>query len=663
MLEEQAKKEAAASPSAGKKKDVQAPDGAALERKDVQSVYPLHYKRFSRRTSSGLPLRKPETPLYRSEPDQDAFIHSPKPVRSFPALATPADTPSTTRPILSRDTTQTSYITPVAFLQGTKNNCVRHGRSQLLSPQAATKQTSSTRDFVKSRDGGYMPTGLMQMRQVEATSPWVVQSKKADDACPDCVNELRIKRRELMQRSSDCLPPSPRPHTATKPASLLVEPPTSNRRVGYDISRAASRNSWESDERDLVVSKDLGNGLEAVIVEHKGDLRRVLLNSRHGKPSLETMQRLSKELAKVSNEVALAGMLHTSSGQPSATAAQDHSVVLNESSMSHDVRDTSVPELLDMIDQAANDIHVNTGRVAEHYITRRQQLHASGNSLLSNSELDEVFDDRPRNSEALVARQSIGEHYRALYEGLTQVSKSRRNTTKPTDPPLASKVVQQRITQTEQTKPPSAQTVKPVEKPPPQIITTKPTMPYARPPKSADVSPMQTPPPEHPSIHHAAQLTQSPSSLAPAYPTPKTPTSGHRSPFNWFNPFQRTIAPTTPVSSHPSPTPSATPELLHRVRPADESPPAITPQPISNHPNPYHHAPHEPLDLAYGNYSDPKVKEQQAVIRKAMRMERDRVQEAASRAEREGRRTRSAAKGWERKGEEGVERGRKGWFG
>lgn len=215
------------------------------------------------------------------------------------------------------------------------------------------------------------------------------------------------------------------------------------------------------------------------------------------------------------------------------------------------------------------------------------------------------------------------------------------------------------------------------DKPPPRIITTKPTL-LAMPPRSADVSPTQTPPPEHPFIHHAAEFLPTP---GPAFPTPKPSAIKHHNPFSFLNPWRRHhIAPTIPVSPsspypqapaspvfstppphHPTPTASNSPTPLPRVRPADESPPATTPQPISSLPNPYHHAPQTPLDAAYAAYPDPKVRERQKVIREAMRMERERTKEkgpkavqdvasVVSQGERDARRKRSLGLGLRRDG-------------
>ena len=643
-----------------------------------QIVYPLHYKRFVRRTSSGTPVR-PDTPIYRSTVDATPVIHAPRPTRSIPVIRTPPDTLLEPKPSLdsvkpSRDTsvvvTQQSHrhnipgISPASFLHGTRGRCFRHGRNHPPTESVKAKKFTGTKGMVaKSRSGAYIPTGHTVRRQVEATSPWATPTNKSlmrgvdadkfhdSQACPDCVQELKIKRRELYKSSmrSVDMPPSDPKWTD----------PTSGQPVDSQSLQNLSNLTQDSEEEDVVVTKDLGDGLDAVIVEHRGDLRRVVLNARHGEPTLDTMQRLSSELAKVSHSIAFAGAV------PTSVVKHAHSnnlpVMLEAISEPRDTSKHSVPELLDMIDQAANEIHTSTGKIAEHYVGRRDFGAEDRHSLLSGSEFDEVVHDDEWPSHGLVSRQSIDEQYRTLHEMLsnaqpkstcqqaakgTSVDQEQVNTVKP----MA----------TGDAKPPVfTQPAQPVNKPSsniPKILTTQPTLPATAPLKSQDVSPTQTPPPVHPALHHAPELSDAvkkPSATPSTVKTPSNPTTHHHSLFsNLLNPFHHTkpSQPPTPkppsAANNPTPTlpstpaaPAAPPTPLR-----EDSPSATTPQPISTHPNPYHHAPHTPLDAAHAAYTDPKVREQQQVIRAAMRMERDnskRLQDAASAAaavEREARR-------------------------
>ncbi|RMY61102.1 hypothetical protein D0863_11389 [Hortaea werneckii] len=89
------------------------------------------------------------------------------------------------------------------------------------------------------------------------------------------------------------LPPSQQP---TPLANTVCSSPRPR-----DIS-----NSSADDTREIVKSRDLGDGLDAAVFEQKGELESVIVNSRVGKPAVEVLQRLSRELLMVSHELAFA---------------------------------------------------------------------------------------------------------------------------------------------------------------------------------------------------------------------------------------------------------------------------------------------------------------------------------------------------------------------
>lgn len=104
----------------------------------------------------------------------------------------------------------TSRINPFAHFHGTRGYCVRHGRK---SSQRSPKGARSTKDMCeRGRNGMLIPVGLSARRQMEATSPWVYtgscskltcfidETQSNADACPDCVAELNIKRKELVEK-------------------------------------------------------------------------------------------------------------------------------------------------------------------------------------------------------------------------------------------------------------------------------------------------------------------------------------------------------------------------------------------------------------------------------------------------------------------------------
>lgn len=66
----------------------------------VQLIFPLHIHRFPRRTSDGSPYR-PETPIHRSVPDDEPYIHSPQPSRSMPMLKDPPEPEHVPEPVVT----------------------------------------------------------------------------------------------------------------------------------------------------------------------------------------------------------------------------------------------------------------------------------------------------------------------------------------------------------------------------------------------------------------------------------------------------------------------------------------------------------------------------------------------------------------------------------
>lgn len=60
------------------------------EKPNVDLIFPLRVRRFPRRDASGAPIR-PETPLHRSVPEEEPYIHSPQPARSMPMLSDPPE--------------------------------------------------------------------------------------------------------------------------------------------------------------------------------------------------------------------------------------------------------------------------------------------------------------------------------------------------------------------------------------------------------------------------------------------------------------------------------------------------------------------------------------------------------------------------------------------
>ncbi|KAK5126692.1 hypothetical protein LTR85_009626 [Meristemomyces frigidus] len=213
------------------------------------------------------------------------------------------------------------HVSPVMYLHSTKDKCVRHGRKPTTEKTAA----KPTNDMVeRGRNGAYLPTGMTVRRQVEATSQWAVTNKTATkpqgtDACPDCVAELGIRRREAIQTvmrpndASDHLSSTSQQSTplGRSTDSYTLRPPRLR-----DISNASTDDTGD----DLVMVEDLGEGLDAAIFERGGELERVVINSRLAKSTVDVMQKLSKELLSVSRRLAFA----SSSAQTTTVQTTQH---------------------------------------------------------------------------------------------------------------------------------------------------------------------------------------------------------------------------------------------------------------------------------------------------------------------------------------------------
>ena len=270
------------------------------------------------------------------------------------------------------------------FLQGTRERCVRHGRKP------------APRDMVeRSRNGAYVPTGMMTRRQVEATSPWATANTskqvKGSDVCPDCAAELSMWRREAMQTvmrpidgsqgyfsdRSDLAPPPQSPLLAPMAMRPAVSPgatlsswlpcrrdasghampssqqPTPLGRLPETNLRSLDRlgdisNSSCEDTGDLVVSQNLGHRLDAAIFAQHGELERVIVNSRLGRPTVDLLQQLSRELSSVAHELSFAG----SDSKVVLAPTTHHRAAVFTTSPSPARQQHSVADLMSLIDNA-----------------------------------------------------------------------------------------------------------------------------------------------------------------------------------------------------------------------------------------------------------------------------------------------------------------------
>ncbi|KXT19031.1 hypothetical protein AC579_8775 [Pseudocercospora musae] len=465
----------------------------------VPLVFPLHVQKFKRRGTMSSPKRA-ETPLYRAQPGEDAIIHAPAPQRTIPPMKTPVDehlvspvnaattsgdgprsnaraeeveanpggsrkTSTDTEKLSSKTRTKTfdpaARIPPTAHLHRMRQHCVRHGRK---SSQASQQDFSSKRNvFEKARN---VP--------------------KHNDACPDCVAELGIRRRETIQaapaestlsfRRSNSKSEQERllfgsisPEPILKPQanddllhfgrdepveavtkqmstryspdttvdnSLEVQPPASgssessdsddaeesprNVRFRSSISPVASGESNEPNNEDnedaLITTSDLGDGLDAVILERGGCLERIILNERNGTPTPETIARISRELYRISTVLATTDTKQRISTNGTDSLSGDRTIVLDTY---HD-RDTSVTGLLDAIDTATpglgimrtNSIRVRTSSSSTEPVSIVRDF------ALTNNDPPFYVEEQPLSTpgQRIVNRQRIDADYFQLHK-------------------------------------------------------------------------------------------------------------------------------------------------------------------------------------------------------------------------------------------------------
>ncbi|KAK0959269.1 hypothetical protein LTR91_020920 [Friedmanniomyces endolithicus] len=576
----------------------------------VPTIYPLHVNRFTRRTGSAVPLRA-ETPLYRSMPDAEPLIHAPQPQKSIPMLerrspsiqqapavhqtppttaddVAPAEKASKTVRVTSPYVRNSNFAlhSPAAYLHGTKDKCVRHGRKREL------RATNDMQD--KGRTGAYHPTGFTVRQQTEATSPWSIASltnkQGLADPCPDCRAELSIRRREAMQ-------------TVMRPADVgasghVVEPvlevaaaegktaPRQREKSRQPRSTRETSNAEPHD--DLVVTRDLGDGLDAAVLARGGELERVIINTRMSRPTEDALSKLSRDLLSVSQTLAVA-----SDGSPVAAAEnsqQGRTVVFNTPSRGRRRR-YSVSELLDLVDQAVDTMHDPD---QEDEVSKPASRGLVSSEVFNENELQKAASDYKKLDAAVDAA-------------------GRR------DP---------------------AQTPRPdtSQEPTKTARFAVPTNTSARP--NALSLKIGTPKP-------SSVTNPLPKMLATPDATARTPevTKGSAAPFSIHNSVASTISSAAkPVASAaqqalPPSTATITKPLsaaaTDAFQPTADTLTSVVQDvlpPIASIPQPYHHAPATPRSLNVGQWADKRVQEAQQAARKAVERERKEVAVGAGQA-------------------------------
>jgi len=216
------------------------------------------------------------------------------------------------------------------------------------------------------------------------------------EICPDCIAEQDILKQELSEPPRDnglnidristglsepiLLGPSSiitEPNAHLGPSSTITEPGTpasdvhENVLVGTSDDHqvismpGAAVSGLSLDDVGSVVAADLGTMLDAIIIEHRGTLDKVITNIRDGVLGRDGMQKLSQDIAKVSE--AVASMPEDQLKAPATFVRGQgpegkHSMILDVNPTLLRQRTRSIPQLLELIDAAADDLGLSLSR-------------------------------------------------------------------------------------------------------------------------------------------------------------------------------------------------------------------------------------------------------------------------------------------------------------
>ncbi|GAB7345406.1 hypothetical protein MBLNU457_3745t1 [Dothideomycetes sp. NU457] len=281
--------------------------------------------------------------------------------------------------------------------------CPQHGRK--LKPKARAGPAIGGLD--KGLNGAYIPSGRRIRHQVESTSPWFILANPltktegtsvSPEPCVDCLAETEIKRREQSDHGAE----APMAEHGVGDAGLFIhdEHGSTTTEPGTPLDEAIKGPSiiGTADEHQTVnlpgaavadarphqigtlVAADLGDMIDAIIIEHRGALEMVITNLKNGPPGRTEMDQLSNEMASVSDSLR--------SADTRTRAVLDHnqnfSIILDTPPEFLRSRTKSMPDLLDFVESAARELGVDLSRKQDRQPDRMEQptiqIVASGDS-------------------------------------------------------------------------------------------------------------------------------------------------------------------------------------------------------------------------------------------------------------------------------------------
>ncbi|KAK0922598.1 hypothetical protein LTR91_004387 [Friedmanniomyces endolithicus] len=527
-------------------------------------------------------------------PDPEALIHAPQPQKSIPMLERrspsiqQAPTVSQTPPTTTDDVTPAEKATktvrvtspyvrnsnfalhsPAAYLHVTKDKCVRHGRKREL------RATNDMQD--KGR------TGFTVRRQTEATSPWSIASlthkQGLADPCPDCRAELSIRRREAMQ-------------TVMRPADVgvgnrVVEPvlevaaaegktaPRQREKSRQPRSTRETSNAEPHDE--LVVTRVLGDGLDAAVLARGGELERVIINTRLSRPTGDALSKLSRDLLSVAQALAV-----TRDGSPVTAAAhapEGRTVVFNTPSRGRRRR-YSVSELLDLVDHAVDTMH---DPEQDEEVSEPADRGFVSSEVYNENELQKAASDYKKLDAAVDAAGRRVHAQTPRPDTKQEPAKTARfaaSTPTTTNPNVVSSAI-------------GVPTSSSVAHLPPKVLAT---------PDATGRTP---------------EVTRASTASSNLFTSPASTIASAVKPVaQQASPIIATI--TKPFAAITDPLTTAAENLTSTVAQTATS---ILP-PIALNPQPYHHAPATPRSLHVGQWADKRVQETQQAARKPLEIQR-----------------------------------------
>lgn len=226
----------------------------------------------------------------------------------------------------------------------------------------------------RSRSGAYIPVGLVHRLQLEATSPWSFMERakrsSAEDVCPDCAAEQIFRRRETAKARDETLQAASRFHgrAPTLPAVASSKTPKKDTPVATETY--------------------LPNNTSAiVVVQHEGNLDRVVTDPRKGPLTRDASRKISDNLAKVSKAVAELGSVQEDAA---LTSAQLQPKTRSPSQQAG--RPGTMGELLEHLHAIAGEMSIDLSKTEQvESQSREPRLSFSRQSLFRNEDLDDLL--------------------------------------------------------------------------------------------------------------------------------------------------------------------------------------------------------------------------------------------------------------------------------